>query len=170
MNIEFLLLIVDYFKTLRRREFLLEWMAPLIIGVLCAIIKSPEKDVIEILKALSSGGISLLGVLIGFSIAVLTILVTSSSENIQEIKNTKTDFIKSHKRLSLFDLLLTNYAYSVVAEVLVLIVNILIASSMFSFEGRVQKFIIFFDVFLLSHVLLLTLRNITNFYFILSKK
>lgn len=173
MNIEFILLILDYFRTIKRRDFLLEWLLPILIGSFCFYLNygtKETKDIADALKNISSNGVSLLGVLIGFSIAVLTLLITASSQNLTEIKSMDTGIVKAGFSVTLYELLLINYSYSVVAEVLVLIMNLLIPSLAVKISPFKQKALIGIDIFLLCHVLLLTLRNITNFYFVLTRK
>ena len=61
MYIEFLLLIVDYFKTIKKRIFVYEWFLPLIISFV--VLKFFSKSDLELFKnfrdsALNSGNIN----------------------------------------------------------------------------------------------------------------
>lgn len=171
MNIEFLLLVIDYFRTIKIRDFVLEWILPLLIGIAIYFSNTSNCNVEELFKSVSGNVTSLLGVLIGFSVAVITILVTTNSKNIDEIKAKETEYKISNKKLTLFDLMLINYTYSVVIEVLLTVFNLTAPNLLrLSLSNNSMNLLNSVDVFLTCHVLLLILRNITNFYFILIKK
>lgn len=171
MNIEFLLLIVDYFRTVKRRDFVLEWLCAFLIGLLVYWLNRNNINISDLLKNISSNAVALLGVLIGFSVAVITLLVTTNSKNIDEIKAHRTKYKLGSRHITLFDLLLINYTYSVVAEIIIVILN-LILPGLCSFElsNNTLNLLNALNIFLVCHVLLLTIRNMTNFYFILIKK
>lgn len=171
INIEFILLLRDYFKTLNKRNFILEWFIPFFVGLGVFLINRKNIKIDDQLKNLSTNITSLLGVLIGFSIAVITLLVTTNSKNIEEIKTKLTSYFVGNKNLTLFDLLLINYTYSVVVEVFLTIFNLIIPSMIeFDKSSCMLNIINSLNIFLVSHILLLTVRNTTSFYFILLKK
>ncbi|MFN5847679.1 MAG: hypothetical protein ACK43K_04255, partial [Chitinophagales bacterium] len=133
MNIEFLLLVADYFKTLSKRDRNLDWVLSLIISIVCFIIIFKTEGCIDqvrdILLKFSESVVSLCGVLIGFSIATITILVSTNSVNIEEIKNKKLNIYIGNQQISLFDLMIINFTYSVVIEGLLLLFNFIITIS-----------------------------------------
>lgn len=170
MNLEFLLIIFDYFKSISRREFLLEIAVPFLIG-LFAFCMFDIPTIEKSFAAFSDKSVNLLGVLVGFSIAVITIFTTSSSNNIEEIKGKLTDIKIAGKVISIYDLLLLNLSYSVVVEIFILIFNLiypLIPVVIHSDFGVKLAFAT--DIFIITHILFLTIRNITEFYFVLLKK
>jgi len=171
INIEFILLVIDYFRTIKKRDFVLEWAVPFIFGIVIFQVNIGNNKVDELLKLISGNITSLLGVLIGFSVAVITILVTTNSKNIDEIKATETEYTIGNKKQTLFDLLLINYTYSVVIEVFLTIFNLIIPNiAAISLNHSTLNTLNTIDIFLTCHILLLTIRNTTNFYFILIKK
>lgn len=171
MNIEFILLVFDYFKVLKRRDFVSEWVLPLIISALVFVSNRGACDLLESFRNSSGTITNLLGVLIGFSIAVITLLLTASSKNIEEIKTYTTQYKISGKQLTLYDLLLIHYSYSVVIEILLTIFNLIIPGLLKEYSPRlIVNLLNSFNIFLVSHILLLTIRNITGFYFTLMKK
>lgn len=170
MNIEFLLLAADYLKTLRRRDAFLEWGLAILIGFVTFILNYHEKNIDVLLKNLCSSAVSLLGILVGFGIAIITLLNTATNSNIQEIKTKMTENFLGTKRLNLFEIMLINFSYSIVIGIFLLIINIFIPSLLFIIcNNFVFNIILSIDIFLTCHMLLLTLRNMTNFYFVLIK-
>ena len=171
MNIEFLILFVDYFRTLKhRRDALADWLFPILIGAWVFIKNIESNSLITHAKELCSSYLSLLGVLLGFSIAITTLLISGTSKNLDEIKEKETKILISGKPISLFNLLLINYSYSVVVEAILIIVNIIVPifidiHTSLSFIN----IIISINTTLVSHILFLTIRNTTNFYFIIFK-
>lgn len=170
MYLEFFLLVFDYFRTLKLRIVLYEIAIPILIslGVVYLLICGKETSYAAVF---SDNAITLLGVLLGFSITIVTILTTGNSTNLISIKEVKTNFKINAKTLSLFDLLLVNFIYSIVIEIMLIIVLLIypILLSIGDFY-EIIKIIGFSGVVGLTvHILLLTMRNLTDFYLILIK-
>ncbi|PKP23047.1 MAG: hypothetical protein CVU05_01330 [Bacteroidetes bacterium HGW-Bacteroidetes-21] len=171
MYLEFLLLLSDYFKTLTKRLFIYELIIPAIIGVLIyCLLKNGA--VVSSCANFRNNSLTLLGVLVGFSITIITILTTGNSRNLEEIKNIKTKVKIGSQEASLFRLLLINFTYSVVIEIFLIIVNLIYPLIADNYRMRIEIKYIGFSliVFLIVHVLLLTIRNLTDFYMIITKK
>jgi hypothetical protein len=168
MYLEFLLLIADYFRTLSKRVFFFEWLLPFIIGIgifLLLFFGSTTSATI----VFKDNAINLLGILVGFSITIITILTTGQGQNLDEIKNKKTNIKINKENITLFRLLLINFTYSVIVEVGLIIVcliyPLLIENIKFNQNLKYVGFSIL--VFLILHIMLLTMRNLTDFYLIL---
>ena len=168
MYLEFLLLISDYFKTLTRKIFLYEWIVPLVFSILLFLFKT-QLDT-SILKSFKDSAISILGVLLGFSIAVITIITTGSGENLEKIKKIKTEFKIGIHAISLYKLTLINFTYSVVMEILVIVPSITLPILSNCINPTIKLFLYILLVFGVIHILLLTLRNLTDFYLIIAKE
>ncbi|TJY37691.1 hypothetical protein [Pontimicrobium aquaticum] len=170
MYLEFLLLITDYFRTVSKRIFFFEWLFPFLIGVgvfLLLFFGSSTSATI----VFKDNAINLLGILVGFSITIITILTTGQGQNLDEIKNKKTKIKINKEKITLFRLLLINFTYSVIIEVGLiigcLIYPLLIENIEFNENLKYVGFSIL--VFLILHIMLLTMRNLTDFYLILVK-
>lgn len=91
--------------------------------------------------------------------------------NLEEIKNKKTSIKINKEYITLFRLLLINFTYSVIVEVGLIIVcliyPLLIENIKFNQNLKYVGFSIL--VFLILHIMLLTMRNLTDFYLILVK-
>lgn len=170
MYLEFLLLIADYFRTVSKRVFIFEWLLPLLVGVgiFLLLFFGTTTSATIVFK---DNAINLLGILVGFSITIITILTTGQGQNLDEIKNKKTNIKINKKNITLFRLLLINFTYSVIVEVGLIIVcliyPLLIENINFNQNLKYIGFSIL--VFLILHIMLLTMRNLTDFYLILVK-
>jgi hypothetical protein len=176
MYLEFLLLIGDYFRTLKRKYFLYEWVLPL---CLCAVMFRLLDDCttvplavifVDFAKEFSETSVSLLGILVGFSITVITVLNTTNTPNIEAIKKIPTEFFIGKQKLFLFHLLLINLTYSVVMEILNLIFNLCFPWILEKTSLAFLRVLLCVDLFFILHILLLNLRNMADFYFILFKE
>jgi len=100
------------------------------------------------------------------------IITTGNSENLALIKKKVTKLTIGNKKVTLFDLLLINFTYSVVIEIMLIIIllicPILLANIPFPHIIKIIGFSCLSGMII--HVLLLTTRNLTDFYLILMKK
>jgi len=171
MYLEFLLLITDYFRTLSFRIVLYEIIVPMLVSLAIFFLLFFGENLIGF-SDFNQSVLTLLGVLSGFSITIITILNTSNSNNIEEIKKRMTVYQIGNKKISLFVLLIINFTYSVVVELLLIIVCLfypfLIANVDMNFNFKLGCFSLLCGV--VVHILLLTIRNLTDFYFILLRK
>lgn len=170
MYLEFILVITDYFKTIRKLPIILyEWILPLIIFFICNYFGSSVG--VGLFAEIKNSVINIIGVLLGFSIAIMAIITTGSSENLEEIKNIETEIIIGEDKISLYRLVLINFSYTVVIEIifilLCLLTPILNRVLLFDYDTKIILYSIM--IFISTHILLLTLRNITDFYLIITK-
>ena len=121
MYLEFLLLIADYFRTVSKRIFYFEWLFPFLIGIGIFLLLFFGKST-SATAIFKDNAINLLGILVGFSITIITILTTGQGQNLDDIKNRKTKIKINKKKITLFRLLLINFTYSVIIEVVLIIV------------------------------------------------
>lgn len=171
MYLEFFILIFDYFKTLKLRTVLYEIVVPLLIGGLAFYVLKTGHDT-SICISFKDNVLTLLGILLGFSITIITILTTGNSKNLLAIQSKETSHVIGGKKITLFDLLLINFTYSVVLEIILIIVLLIypmiLANIPFSTNFKIIGFSFMSGIVI--HVLLLTMRNLTDFYLILMKK
>jgi hypothetical protein len=124
---------------------------------------------IEAAKTVINNSVSILGILVGFSISMFTLLNTAANPNIDKIKKIETGKFSFGKPIYLFDLLLVSMIYVIIGESLVLIFNLLFSFffSLCTLKGKIAFGI---DVFFFTHIIFTNIKTISNFYFILSKK
>ncbi|PCI03617.1 MAG: hypothetical protein COB81_03780 [Flavobacteriaceae bacterium] len=170
MYLEFVLLISDYFKTLSRRIALFDWFVPFLFGISIFVLLYTGAKVSST-EVFKNSSISLLGILAGFSITIITILTTGHSKNLTAIKNQETSYKIGNTKITLFRLLLINFTYSVVLEVFLIIFCLTYPIVLENIEFSCLTKYIGFSVlvFFVLHLLLLTVRNLTDFYLIITK-
>ncbi len=172
MYIDFILLFFDYFKTTTRRVVVFEWIIPLILSTIAFIALFTNKSMTSLYINYQETFVSLLGVLIGFSITVITLLISTSNENVEGLKKFETIYFIGKKKINLFDLLVLNFSYSIIIEIL-LIVSILFYPSIkiiFHLDIITKLGLFSLSFFLILHVLFLNLRNVSDLYFTLISK
>jgi len=171
MYLEFFILFIDYFRTLKLRLFFYEIFIPFLISIFAFYLLLTGKDT-SICKGFRESSLTLLGILLGFSITIIMIITTGNSENLALIKKKVTKLTIGNKKVTLFDLLLINFTYSVVIEIMLIIIllicPILLANIPFPHIIKIIGFSCLSGMII--HVLLLTTRNLTDFYLILMKK
>lgn len=170
--LEFLLGPIEYFSTIKKHEFIYEWIIPLILGVVTYILYN------LVMVTNSVGFIeNLLSILIGFSVAALAIITTSSSKNIDKLKDEKlvdgndTEFLfkpdKQVKETDLYQLLIIQFLFVIGMEILLLIYNLI---GQFILPYTYMKIFFAINVIFISSSILITLRAITNLSFVFVRK
>jgi len=170
MYLEFFILIVDYFRTLNKRIIIYEWLLPLVLGLIIFFLLKIGANV-NATKIFKDNSINLLGILAGFSITIITILTTGHSRNLEQIKKVETKVKIGNNKVTLYRLLLINFTYSVILEAFLIIFCLTYPLVLSNLEiPIIGKYVVFSVlVFLIIHVLLLTIRNLTDFYLIITR-
>jgi hypothetical protein len=166
MNIEFLILFVKYYKTFDVRTVVFDIISPLLIGLIVYFTLMTGVS-IESTLVFKENSISLLGILAGFSITIITILTSSESKIIQCLRLKNSEFKYGNKKITLFEVLLINFSYSVILESFLIIFCLIypIFLDNFTFDLKIKIVVFSTLVFFVTHIMFLTIRNITNFYF-----
>ncbi len=167
LYLEFLFPILDYLKTLELREGTYDLGIPVYVTLILYFNLAP---ITADQKSIIGSAIALLAILIGFSITSITVLSTSSGEAIKLLKEKKSKRMISKKPISLFQLLHIGFTYALIIEILTL-ASILTFSVLLrcNVSSPLCSGLYFFNIFLLIHIILINLRNTTNFYFVLFK-
>ena len=157
--------VVDYYSIIEKNEFIFEIFMPFTIALICSLVYYKH---ILINKALiAMGGLlpTAISVLIGFTIMLITLLLTSSGEGIEKIKKSYTDKQLNQKKVSLYQALHIQFIHLLFSEILLLLIVFLF----FFFKGlgmeKGQFMILFFEIYLTLNVLLSVIRGITNLYY-----
>ena len=165
---EYLLLIIEYFWIKGVKSFLWTWGLPLITGFLIYC-KADYSIYNSNAPSFHSNLISVLGILIGFTISTLTMLLTVNNADIEKAKLELLDKQLFSKQISLFDTVVISLAYIIIIQGLLLIVNFIypVFIAVASLKGK-----IFFSINMcfMIHIILVLMRSVLDFYFILTKK
>lgn len=169
-NSEILLPFSDYNKIEGKKENLIKSIVFIIIALTIQGLMFYYSSILEreflkdfILEYISSE-IDIIALLLSFSIAYLTILITSDSENIKRLKSYKTDKRIDAKNISLYQILLIQLTYTIYSEIVLLILLLIhkFASQMLSDLFNVVFFIM--NIILLLNIIYIILKNVKNIY------
>lgn len=167
MYIEYIYLIKHYFKVIRKDEASFDLYLPIIITLVgsallyfshASISSDNTKDLLQTI-------ITLLSILVGFTIASIAIL-TTAAEHLNKI----TERFIGKKQINLYQLSTIFFIFSLFSEIITLIIDLSALVLIFYNEKMIinhLNVIVILNVLLVSHILFITIRNITNFYFII---
>ncbi|MEM8780872.1 MAG: hypothetical protein AAGF26_18820 [Cyanobacteria bacterium P01_G01_bin.49] len=170
LYLEFLIPVKDYLTTLKPKEFVFDWIFPISSAFLIYIFVLRAGQYSDETEEFIGNIINVLGVLFGFSIASITLLITTSSESISRIKRTPAKNRRiSGKSISIYQLTIITFTFLLFLEVFGLLLNFgySLAASLYE-DFRINSWRIFYsiDCFLLIQVIALNIRNTTNIYFV----
>ena len=149
---------MDFLRTREKRIFLVNVIIPLIVSIIVFLF-SDSCRFYSVVDAIQSDILSVIGILLGFTISVFAIFLTSEGANIEKARNSYIEKVKlGSEPVSLYRAITINFTYIVVVE------------GFFSTTFLVGKILFSFNVFLLIHCILMTLRLILDFYFVITKK
>jgi hypothetical protein len=169
----------DYYKTRKKLwlKFLIASIPASIVGIALIYIDFIQRidaggniitvNVGELFKGFVNVQISAVAILISFSIAIITILVSADNPNVKKLKDTDSTGCKklsNGETLNLFQVLLSNITYNVLVAVIYL--GFLIACVFLQlFVGDVTaKWLMAICVFFIVHVLHILLESVGQMY------
>ena len=168
--LEYLLLFRDYIATLKKKEALSEIFLPFIIAILSYFFTLPNANIGK-LSIFVGYVINFLAILIGFSITSVTILSSESGKRFEMLKKLQTERMIGGATITGHQLILITFIYVIVVEFFTLTYNLVYYLLWINgFLTSYCKFIIAVNIFLLLHIIMLNIRNITSFYFIYWKE
>ena len=165
--IEYILLICEYCRMKGLKGLLVNSVIPLSIGGLIYF-KADENNYKLNAPFFHSNLITMLCILIGFTISTLTMLLTVSNPNIELAKTALIGKKIYSRQLTLFDSIITGLAYIILVQGLLLIANLIypIFISILTSHG---KMLFALNISIVIHIIFILLRNILDFYFIVTK-
>ena len=153
---EFYFLIEAYLRTLTKKELLYEIITPLLIALAL-----PYLFGIAINKDIITSIINLMAIILGFVVATITILLTSGESNLKQSKEHHLHKKILGKNITLFRKLLILFFYIAFIAMVELVVSIV--TLYLNLYGKISSTI---NIFLIFHLILLSIRNLTNLFFI----
>ncbi len=159
----------DYIQS--RKRIWLKLLIPFLIGVSALVVAfvfdfGSIDDISTIFSEFINVQINIVAILISFSVAIITILVSADNKNIEQLKNTLSSDCKqiNGKTLSLFQVLLSNIAYNVIVEIIYLILLIAIVLIKALLPVALFKYIIASCIFFIMHILFVLLESVAQMY------
>lgn len=162
----------DYLCSLKRNEFVFEIVFPLIVAVACAVLYYYFDSIQVAIDKLSNILPTILAVMIGFTIMLVTQLTSGSNDNLNKLKEKELSpqKILYSSPMSLYQCLYIQFCNSLISEITLLAIVFI---SMFvkpMFPPTWLLFVIFFiEVYFVANILLTTIRGVSNFYVTLYK-
>ena len=163
--------IKDYF--ISRRKVFIKFLIPMLIALVALLlaiffnIGSSEK-VLLTFSGFIDTQINIVAILISFSVAIITILVSADNKNIQRLKDTESNKKQykpfDGKQLYLFQILLSNIAYNVIVEIIYLVGLIAFSLMQNLLPIVMLKYITAICIFIILHILFVLLESVAQMY------
>lgn len=167
--------IKDFYKMRdkKRAESLILTIIPFLLGIvflgfdLCLETKrvfSLDSFIVDFLNQI----ITMLTLFISFSMAYLSIIITSSSENVQDLKTKESKCYKlkdSREPCTLYQVLVNEITYTLLVEIIFLMVVLFEKFLLYLCSDIFLKYIIAVNIVILSHVLLVMMITVKDIYY-----
>ncbi|MCB6293802.1 hypothetical protein [Anaerostipes caccae] len=164
--------VIDFYKMRKKNEIVISVVIPMILGFLCfAISQTAKSNGVILLKDFTQDFlnqlITMLTLFVSFTMAYLSIIVSSSSENINRLKRTRSEdyYINVKKDCTLYQVLISEITYTLIIEIIFLILVVFQKFLNILTSSIGLKIIISTDVAIFVHVLVIMLVVVKNFYF-----
>lgn len=163
---EVLIPVGDYFRTLRRNEIIYEWLLPLVLAVFGGFFLLYAD--LQQIQRINATITNFTAILVGFSVAALSIVASSSGKTTEELKNHKTPRKIHGVTISLYRLTLANFIYLLAVEFFIVLMGILHLLAQPLLSVTYARWTYAPILFLFIHAVFLNLRNLSAFYFTFS--
>jgi hypothetical protein len=164
---EYVLLLFEYIW-IKRGAYLTQIVFCTLIGLLVYIF-SDECILVRHSFDFHSNIMTVLGILTGFSISIFTVFLTIDNENVRKAKKEDLGRKLYGKEISLYDTLLIGLAYAIIVQAILLIVNF-VYPAFVDIETEKSRQFFSINIAIFIHIILLLMRSILDFYFIITKK
>ena len=166
LYMEWLFIVVDYYLTTKGKELIYEIGVPIIVSLLVTVIYSLHGLVFYALEGLSNVLPTVMSFLIGFTVMLITLLMTISGQGVTVLKETKSNKTLRNKNLTLYQCLLIQFSHVLFSEVvLMLLVFLYLFWNGLGIPMLIAAFILFVQVYQVLNILLSIIRGVSNLYF-----
>ena len=161
----------DYYQS--RKRIWVKYLIPVVLGLLAlagALIFNigNEETIRSTFSEFVNVQINVVAILVSFSVAIISILVTADNANTKSLKEEMADSTQykpvGGKQLSLFQILLSNIAYNVIVEIIYLVILIGIALIRPSIPLQALKYVAAVCIFAIMHILGVLLESVAQMY------
>lgn len=161
----------DYYQS--RKRIWVKYLIPVVLGLLAlagALIFNigNEETIRSTFSEFVNVQINVVAILVSFSVAIISILVTADNANIKSLKKEMADSTQykpvGGKHLSLFQILLSNIAYNVIVEIIYLVILIEIALIRPIIPLQALKYVAAVCIFAIMHILGVLLESVAQMY------
>lgn len=157
----------------KKRELVFFSLIPILLGltfIICDLFLSPIRnfDLDSFIVDFFNQLVTVLTLFISFSMAYLSILITSGSGNVDDLKAKESkeySLQKGKKKITLYQVVMDEITYTLIVEIIFLLF-IFLQKFLYLLCARfILKILIAIDISLLVHVLLLMMVTVKNIYF-----
>lgn len=161
----------DYYQS--RKRIWVKYLIPVVLGLLAlagALIFNigNEETIRSTFSEFVNVQINVVAILVSFSVAIISILVTADNANIKSLKKEMADSTQykpvGGKQLSLFQILLSNIAYNVIVEIIYLVILIGIALIRPIIPLQALQYVAAVCIFAIMHILGVLLESVAQMY------
>ena len=161
----------DYYQS--RKRIWVKYLIPVVLGLLAlagALIFNigNEETIRSTFSEFVNVQINVVAILVSFSDAIISILVTADNANTKSLKEEMADSTQykpvGGKQLSLFQILLSNIAYNVIVEIIYLVILIGIALIRPIISLQALKYVAAVCIFAIMHILGVLLESVAQMY------
>lgn len=161
----------DYYQS--RKRIWVKYLIPVVLGLLAlagALIFNigNEETIRSTFSEFVNVQINVVAILVSFSVAIISILVTADNANTKSLKEEMADSTQykpvGGKQLSLFQILLSNIAYNVIVEIIYLVILIEIALIRPIIPLQALKYVAAVCIFAIMHILGVLLESVAQMY------
>ena len=161
----------DYYQS--RKRIWVKYLIPVVLGLLAlagALIFNigNEETIRSTFSEFVNVQINVVAILVSFSVAIISILVTADNANTKSLKEEMADSTQykpvGGKQLSLFQVLLSNIAYNVIVEIIYLVILIGIARIRPIIPLQALKYVAAVCIFAIMHILGVLLESVAQMY------
>ena len=162
---EWLIIPLSYYQIIDKKEAVFELGIPTLISSICTTIYIFNDKTIKALKELVNIIPTVSSILIGFTVMLITILLTSNGSSIDKLKTKMTKRKLNGRPISLFQSLHVEFCFILLQEVSLLII-VLFCSFLLGINIPiwVSYVFLFLETAFTLSILLAVVRSITNLY------
>lgn len=163
--------IKDFFKMRTKEERILSILVPILSGLACFLVgllvhPIHEFDLISFGVDILNQLLTILTLFISFSMAYLSILISSGSKNVDGLKGFYTGkYFLDGKECTLYQVLASEITYTIIFEILFMVFVLIQRLLLYIFTSDVVQIVLSIDIACFVHTLLMMLVVIKNIYY-----
>ena len=163
---EWMIPVRDYYGSIRKNEVAFEIIFPAVCAIGGTFWYYRIGKLFAALDGLSDLLPTAISILIGFTIMLITLLLTGNGENMNKLKTTMSHKLLYGKKVNIFQGLHIQFTHSLFSEIVLLL--LVFAYLFWSGIGMFVKVAVIFltiEIYLILNILLSILRGVTSLYF-----
>ena len=163
---EWLRPIMDYYRAIRKNEAMFEILIPVVISIACSVLYHRTGDVNKALDALAELLPTAISILIGFTVMLITLLLTSPETNIDRLKGQTLRKKMHEKQMTLYQGLLVQFCHLLFSEIILLIIVFFyVFLHGLNWDEKLNSVFLCIEVYFTLNILLSIIRGVANLYF-----